>query len=216
MKTNAHELAKQESIAKRNIDAQVNSFWKDGQYGHAPKEKDDDLIRIYFENFNSLSLFSTGKSQRRKMRRLNQILKEYRADCMAGVELCTDWRFVEHNQRFLELFGKGTQVRGIASNNVTDRKINRDQHGGTSILALDRFASFVQEVGYDETGWIKVGGGGKVTKIFSLYQPCDPGNNTAGLTVWDQQRLFFETKGDGRSPCTILFEDIIIELLKCK
>jgi len=80
-------------------------------------------------------------------------------------------------------------------------------------MAFDRFALFVnvRVSGADTNNlgrwcWFVVEGGGKRTRIVVAYQPAgDPGKDSAGYTVWDQQSLYFEGQGVGRSSRTIFF-----------
>ena len=91
-------------------------------------------------------------------------------------------------------------------------------------MAFDRFASFVnaRDSGTDSHNlgrwcWLVVEGGGKRAQIVVAYQPAgDPGRESAGFTAWDQQRLYFEGQGDGRSPRTIFFEQLVAQLLVWK
>ena len=89
------------------------------------------------------------------------------------------------------------------------------------MMTFGRLSGLVLDTGSDETDlgrwcWIKLGGGGKTTRIVTAYQPCDPGKDTAGETVWDQHQRYFEARGDGRSPRTIFFEDLTAQLLLWK
>jgi len=86
LKATAIGLAREERVAKTSVQQQVDTLWKSGRYGHAPKEKPPDTVRVLFENFNSLGVFATGKEKSRKIRRLNQLLREYGADILAGYE----------------------------------------------------------------------------------------------------------------------------------
>ena len=82
------------------------------------------------------------------------------------------------------------------------------------MMTLGRLSGLVLDTGSDETDlgrwcWIKLGGGGKTTRIVTAYQPCDPGKDTAGETVWDQHQRYFEARGDGRSPRTIFLRTLL-------
>ncbi len=46
--------------------------------------------------------------------------------------------------------------------------------------------------------------------------PCDPGGDTGGQTVWDQQKRFFESQGNGISPRTLFCEQLVNQLLEWK
>ena len=206
------ELAAQERKVTNTVQEQVDAFWKDGQYGYVPREKPNNTIRLLYENFNSLGVFATGKARRRKVNRLKQLLREYGADILAGCETQVDWRYAtEENDKFHNLFGKGQERKSVIGFNRTGKKMGRAQNGGTAMITFGRLSASVTETGVDDTGlgrfsWMKLSGGGKTTRVVTVYNPCEPQGETAGTTTWDQQASYFEAKGDGRSPRTILFE----------
>ena len=194
-----------------------------GRYGYVPPEKPDDTVRVLYENLSSLALFTEGPLRHRKVRQLNKLMSEYGADLFAGCETRTDWRFVtQEDDRFCNLFGLGNAAKGIASSNVNDRQIRRDQWGGTCIAAVGRFSSFVKEVGSDSSGlgrwsWVRVGGGGKTTRMIIAYQPCGTrGRKTMGETVWDQHTRYFEARGEIRDPKTMFKQDLVNLLRQSK
>ena len=92
-----------------------------GRYGQAPRSKPADVIRIMFENFNSLGVFAKGKARRKKIRRLNQLMKTYNVDVMSGCETQADWRFAKEDKRFENLFGKGQDRRHVVGYNTTEK-----------------------------------------------------------------------------------------------
>jgi hypothetical protein len=79
------------------------------------------------------------------------------------------------------------------------------------------FSSFITEVGINTAGlgrwtWVRVGGGGKSTRIITAYQPCDPKKKTMGETVWDQHTQYFKARGDIRNP-RVMFKADLLNLL---
>ena len=86
------------------------------------------------------------------------------------------------------------------------------------MMTLGRLSSFVLDTGVDFTGlgrwsWILVGSQEKRTRIVVAYQPCKPGTNSKGFTVFEQQQRYVEPKGDFRSPRIIFFEQLVPQLL---
>ena len=65
LKATAFQLVSHDRAATEAVQEQVADFCKSGTYGSIPREKPDDIIRVYFENFNSLSVFRTGKHRRK-------------------------------------------------------------------------------------------------------------------------------------------------------
>ena len=150
----------------------------------------------------------------RKISRVNKLATEYDADGIAGCESQCDWRFADQDRQFCELFGKGKKKRTDVGHNVRERTV-RDQKGGTAMMALGRMSGYVLDTGVDDTGlgrwsWIRLGAGvGEamtITRIVVAYQPCEPGCNSKGKTVFEQHQRYFEAKGDFRSPRTIIHE----------
>ena len=221
LRVNALKLAAIDQEARAAVCEEVELIRKSGQYGHVDKTKPDNTVRVLFENFNSLGVFSTGCARRKKIRRLKKLLKEYDVDLFAGCKTQCDWRFAEDHERFENLFGQGQDRKSVVGFNKTEAKITRRQHGGTAMMALGRLSSQVLDSDSDTTGlgrwcWMRVGGGGKETVVCMCYQPCDPGEDTAGQTSWDQQSRYFEARGDGRSPRDIFFEDLVEQLVAWK
>lgn len=101
--------------------------------------KESDLIRILFENFNSLGVF-TGDS---KISAVDKLCRGFKTDILAGCEVQCDWRFVEDEDRkFHNLFGAGMDTKSVVGYNTTEKTV-RDQKGGTAMMAFDRFAAEV-------------------------------------------------------------------------
>ena len=53
------------------------------RYGYFPREKLNDAYRLYYENFNSLGVF-TGNG---KIDKINGLAKHYQVDTLAGCEV---------------------------------------------------------------------------------------------------------------------------------
>ena len=83
---------------------------------------------------------------------------------------------------------------------------------------MGRFASYVLDMGCDYSGlgrwsWILVGSEEKKMRIVVAYQPSASKNkNSKGFTVFEQQERYFESHGDGRSPRTIFYEQLVAQL----
>ena len=87
------------------------------------------------------------------------------------------------------------------------------------MVAIGRFASYVLDVGCDYTGlgrwsWILVISEEKKIRIVVAYQPSASKNkNSKGFTVFEQQERYFESHGDGRSPRTIFYKQLVAQLM---
>jgi len=223
IKATAWELARAESAAAKAVRHEVNSFWRKGRYGDVPKQKPPNVIRGVLENFNSLEVFTGMQNGDRKAKTIDRLCRDYDADFLAGTEPQADWRFAPEERQFKNLLGKGRQTQSVVGYNSTE-ELERSQAGGTCLMAFDRFSSFVnvRESGADARNlgrwcWLVVEGGGKRTRIVVAYQPSgEPGKDSAGFTAWDQHSRYFESQGDGRSPRTIFFEQLVSQLLVWK
>lgn len=180
----------------------------EGGLGYMPAKKTDGWIRIMFENWNSLGVFT----HRWKVDRLNHLIRQLQVDVIAGCESQCDWSFVDRPNQFLDIIAPGSGSKGIAAHNTTER-LCREQMGGTAIAALGRLCDIVDDVGTDKTGlarwsWIKLGRGTRTTRIISAYLPCKPGKTARGRTVWEQHLRFFQARGDFRNPSTLFIDGI--------
>ena len=99
----AAALACRETRAVSQVQAEVEALIRTGRYGHAPTAKPDDTIRLMVENWNSLGVF-TGK---RKLPRINSLIRSFGVDVIAGSETQCDWRQVDAEERFGEIIAPG-------------------------------------------------------------------------------------------------------------
>ena len=74
------ELAQAKSTATRQVNALVNTLWKEEKYGRAPREKPGHSIRLVMENFNSLRVMS-GNS---KITAINNLLRDFKVVMLCG------------------------------------------------------------------------------------------------------------------------------------
>jgi hypothetical protein len=219
---NGVAMARADLDARESVRREYVAMEANGLYGRISCDKPDDTVRIMFENFSSLSLFTTGPLRHKKIRQINKLAGEYSVDLLAGCETRTDWRFVtDEESKFTNLFGNGNPTRGMCASNVKDGKVKRDQWGGTCITAVGHFSSSVKISGINTTGlgrwsWLHVGGGGKTTRIVSVYQPCQPSKMSRGDTVWEQHRRYFESRGEVRNPRVMFLTDLMSLLRRWK
>ncbi len=109
-------------------------------------------------------------------------------------------------------------TRSIVAHNI-NKKMQRNQHGGCAMMAMGRFSAKVVETGVDPYGlgqwcWMKVGSGEKKTWIVMMYQPSGTGTtNSAGTTVREQHKQYFEARGDIRPARIIFFDQLIAQLI---
>ena len=182
---------------------------EDGGVGYMPEKKHNGWVRLMFENWNSLGIYT----QSWKMDRLNYLIKHLKIDIIAGCKCQTDWSFVNTDHQFNSLLSPGSAKKGRVSHNITER-IQLDQMGGTAITGVGRICDVITEVGGDTTGlgrwsWLTLHGGSTTTRIISAYLPRKPNRLSRGRTVWEQHSRYFEAQGDMRSPSTIFIIDLL-------
>ena len=110
-------------------------FLEDGGIGFMPDKKESGWIRIMFENWNSLGVFT----HKGKIDRLNYLIRRLHIDVVAGCECQCNWSMMDQAHQFTSLLVPGIAKKGIAANN-THEKIQRDQKGGTAIAGIVEFA----------------------------------------------------------------------------
>ena len=140
---------------------------EEGGLGHLPEKKKDGWIRIMFENWNSLGVFTHSW----KIDRLNYLIRQLKIDLVMGCEVQCDWRFTECGRHFLDLLCPDQAKKSIASHNI-NKHICRDQMGGTAIATIGRLCDVVSDIGQDPTGlgrysWVILSNGKWTTRIVS-------------------------------------------------
>ena len=222
LNASALDISRATLSARDSVRTEYENLVGSGVYGKMPHHKPDDVIRVMYENYSSLSLFSQGDTRHKKIRQINKLARDYGVDILAGCETRTDWRFVSTEEdKFHNLFLPGQQKLGVAAHNINDEKMKRDQWGGTCITTVGRLTSFVLDSGKDDAGlgrwaWMRLGGGGKHTRVVTAYQPCNPKRRTRGETVWDQHVRYFESRGEIRNPRDMFRADLISLLRRWK
>ncbi len=109
--------------------------WRKGGYGYVPAKKGDDIIRLGYENINSLSLFHPTKSKQKKLLNLHN---KYQTDGACILKHGINFHMSPEGTRPSNIFAayRGTQVS--AAHNVHERH-SQYQQGGTlrqRLLAL--------------------------------------------------------------------------------
>ena len=142
------------------IREEMSTLSNEGRYGYAPREKPENSFCLMFETCNDVGVFM-GKS---KICRVNDYSCKLEVDCLAGCKLQCDWRFTPNEDKFKNSFKVGKKTSSGVGNNVSERKeiSQRDQKGGTAIVAMGIFVSYELYVGCNYTGlgrrsWILVG-----------------------------------------------------------
>ena len=123
----AFALVDRAQEAARVVEEQFRHDEQTDQYGQIPLEKDDDVYRCMFENWNSLRIY-TGQQ---KVAKIDHLRKRYNVDIILGCETQCDWRHADSDSQFKNLFGLGKAKKVCVGHNVAGvRKTTvRDQKG---------------------------------------------------------------------------------------
>lgn len=176
-----------------------------------PDEIESNVVRLIFENWNSLSPWR----EKSKVRDLNSILRKFVADFVLGVEVQVQWDVAQRENKSLKLdrlLLPGKEVRSVEAFNRHESN-SRSQYGGTAAASLGRLNQFVQRTGSDPHGlgrwcWIQVGSGSTSTYIVTAYMPVSCSNDAKLETVYNQHRRYFRSLGDNRCPRTIFVDHL--------
>jgi hypothetical protein len=140
-----------------------------GVYGQVNCDKPVNVVWVMYKHFFSLSLFTVGNMRHKKIRQINKLMSDYGIDILAGCKTRTDFWFVmEEDNKFCNLFGRGQPTKGVVAQNLSNKKIRRDQWGGTCMVAVGCISLFVKGTGTNTTGlgrwcWLYISGGGRTT-----------------------------------------------------
>ncbi|KAL3780888.1 hypothetical protein HJC23_009934 [Cyclotella cryptica] len=174
-----------ERMTDRREMEQLVHLLQDGGAGYMPRKKRSGWVRIMFENWNSLGIFTHGW----KMDRLNQLVKDLQVDVVAGCIAANNVTEVINRD---QMGGTAVTAIGRLSDVVTAV--------GCDVTGLGRWS------------WIRVGTALRSTRVVCGYMPCKPGRSARGHTVWEQHLRYFQSRGDFRYPSTIFVDDLANQL----
>jgi hypothetical protein len=106
--------------------------WQKGAHGHIPEVKDNIIICLGCENFNSLSIFHPTKS---KMHKLTHLHQRHQTDRACIVEHSINFKMAATGTRPEDLFLGMCSSRVSAGQNI-HKSHNRYQQGGTMTVAF--------------------------------------------------------------------------------
>ncbi|EJK62189.1 hypothetical protein THAOC_17208, partial [Thalassiosira oceanica] len=203
----AKQLAEQTKKSEEAVKTAMEGWLQHG-LGRIDKDKPDGTVRLSFENWNSLKVFTERNLN--KVQRIETTRKEYGVDIMTGVETQANWDNVKADRKFEDLFGMGEDAQSAAAHNRHWRE-SKTQYGGAAMTAIGRVSGFVDGRGTDSLGrwaWMYFRSGDTKARIITAYRPKEPSkvrrrgiDFEKGGTVWEQQWRYFKGKGyDDRNP----------------
>ena len=114
LETRAREiLSREERMAE--IELELAKERETGGHGWISRDKQDGIIRLIFENYNSIKLFNK-KNKGQKIRDIDATRRHLGADVMMGCDLAANFDKVDKDsQKYHELFGAGEERRSVAA-----------------------------------------------------------------------------------------------------
>ena len=203
----AEQLAEQTKKSEEAVKTAMEGWLQHG-LGRIDKDKPDGTVRLSFENWNSLKVFTERNLN--KVHRIETTRKEYGVDIMTGVETQANWDNVKDDRKFEDLFGMGADKQSAAAHN-RHWKESKTQYGGAAMTAIGRVSGFVDGRGTDSLGrwaWMYFRSGDTKARIITAYRPKEPSkvrrrgiDLEKGGTVWEQQWRYFKGQGyDDKNP----------------
>jgi hypothetical protein len=102
-----------------------------GSYGRILSNKPNNVVRMMYKNFSSLSIFADGPHKHMKIHQVNKLASDYGIDLLSRCETKTDWHFVTNEEsKYCNIFGDGQPTRGLCAFNTNYGNIKQDQWGG--------------------------------------------------------------------------------------
>ena len=203
----AAQMYKAETDESMAIESLLDQY-RQGGAGFVPAIKEDHYFALVFENYNSFGLLTTPW----KHKRLNHLIRQFKADFVCGVELQTNWLMAPPDKQFEQVIGLGKARSSVMAHNRHET-IKLDQQGGVGLMALGRVSNMIMERHKDDTGlgrWasLLVGNASKKTRIITAYQPTIPSpkkrtstsqtKQVGWGTVWAQHIRYFRKSGNPR------------------
>jgi hypothetical protein len=170
------------------------------------------MLRIGFQNVGGFTL----NKNKHKDDTIRHGIKKWEFDIFGVAETNIDWRLLKEQDR-LHQRTKGwfESVHISYANNCTATPLTAHQWGGTATLSLNQAAHRVSEKGRDNTNlgrwcWTRYRGKNNHTlRVITSYRPNPP---SGPLSVYAQQRSYFNHMNDDRCPRVAFLQDICAEI----
>ena len=183
----------------------------DQPWGHELRDPDPNSFRIGFLNHGGFPVLSCRipASQARncicKNCELRAFISQHRFDVIGLAESNLHWRNVPVEDRLQERTRQWWEC--IHMSTAYFQKFNAasaSQHGGVTLWSINKAAHRVTTSGQDTDGlgrwtWTQYRGRNNVSlRVVTAYRPVR--NTTGAMSVWNQQRSYFDDKNDDRCP----------------
>lgn len=182
-------------------------------HGKPPGQKQDGVMRIFYENANHLHNRLFGNE---KLNKIKDILTELDTDVYLLNEHGQNLKHPHNRNGFAQIFRGGEdEVRAIGASN-SHKGSTRSMEGGTAMATWGKLLDYYdsENSGKDRTGlarWVYqqfVGQDGHSTRIIVAYNPFANKKNDS-KTVYQQHRRYFIThEQDLTCPCQWFLADL--------
>ena len=187
-----------------------------------PGKKADGVIRLLYENVNSLPNRICGNQ---KLEKAKDLIHEWEADIVGMVEHRQNLKHKNNNNGWNQLFRRGEEdVRSVVAHNVHEN-VAPVQEGGVGLLmfgplleSLDMKNSGKDESGLGRWTMMVVQGDGIRTRVVCGYNPCKSSQvgGKPSSTTYAQHRRYLITKKKDTTTCprTLFMTDLVNQLKK--
>ncbi len=185
-------------------------------HGVAPTSKAEGVIRLIYENANSIN---NKLSNNDKVEKAKGIIDELEADIVVYNEHRLNIQDQQNVNGFNQLFKGGeAAIQSMVAHNVHEN-IGKVQEGGTSLMAIGPLTEYIEhdQPGKDETGlgrWAVMtfkGDRGR-TRVICGYNPCYNKSPKSSTTYQQHRRFLITQKKDLTCPRTKFKADLVSQL----
>ena len=181
-------------------------------FGDEARIKDEDAFRFGGQNAAMLPV----DRRHTKSRRFVSTIREYDFDGFCTQEVGLDWDELDARDQWHHRTDNVLQEQSIFAHNTHEKGENGIQYGGTGVIVTDDLRFSIKERGRDNSGlgrwcWIKFQRKEWVTRLVSVYRPCD---GKGDGSVASQHRRYFYSRDLVRNPRQAILEDLGEELDK--
>ena len=187
----------------------------DKPWGHKFATQPSDTLRIGLLNPGGIPIDLTNA----KSKILQQFITKTKVDAIGLIETNVNWKYVSVSQRLPERTRGWWECLHINSACYEDFKNPYPaQPGGVSLWSINKAAHRVMEHGKDPRGlgrwaWTRFRGKSGVNlRYVAAYRPVL--NKRGIVSVWSQQRSYFDSVNDDRCPREIFTDDLCKEIVK--
>ena len=186
-------------------------------WGHNLVDQPENTFRIGLLNTGGIPVDATNS----KTTILRQYISKIRPDAMALTEMNVHWKSVSVGRRLPERTLGWWECLHLNTAYYEGYKVGSSfQPGGVSLWSINKGAHRVMQHGQDKRGlgrwaWTRYQGRNGVTlRVIAAYRPVL--NKTGIMSVWSQQRAYFDGLNEDRCPRDMFTVDLCNEMIQWK